>query len=227
MEGYTVVDGPAIIATHLTELIKTNGHELLGRQEAQNLLDNLAKTYPKVVDELIPTQLSLGVVVRILRNLLRERVSIRDLRTILETVADYTTVSKDPDTLTEYARQNLSRTISTQYANADGFVHVVSLDPMLDRRLTEVIKPSGGNLEGLSPGLFNQVIAAVRQAVERVVGQGYQPIVLCSQSIRSQLYRLVSPGVHALAVLSPNELDPKTKIQAIEVVRLPHEAETV
>jgi len=227
MEGYTVVDGPAIIATHLTELIKSNGHELLGRQEAQNLLDNLAKTYPKVVDELIPTQLSLGVVVRILRNLLRERVSIRDLRTILETVADYTTVSKDPDTLTEYARQNLSRTISTQYANADGFVHVVSLDPMLDRRLTEVIKPSGGNLEGLTPGLFNQVISAVRQAVERVVGQGYQPIVLCSQSIRSQLYRLVSPGVHALAVLSPNELDPKTKIQAIEVVRLPHEAETV
>jgi len=227
MEGYTVVDGPAIIATHLTELIKTNGHELLGRQEAQNLLDNLAKTYPKVVDELIPTQLSLGVVVRILRNLLRERVSIRDLRTILETVADYTTVSKDPDTLTEYARQNLSRTISTQYANADGFVHVVSLDPLLDRRLTEVIKPSGGNLEGLTPGLFNQVIGAVRQAVERVVGQGYQPIVLCSQSIRSQLYRLVSPGVHALAVLSPNELDPKTKIQAIEVVRLPHEVETV
>ncbi|MDH5587491.1 MAG: flagellar biosynthesis protein FlhA [Nitrospirota bacterium] len=227
MEGYTVVDGPAIIATHLTELIKTNGHELLGRQEAQNLLDNLAKTYPKVVDELIPTQLSLGVVVRILRNLLRERVSIRDLRTILETVADYTTVSKDPDTLTEYARQNLSRTISTQYANAEGLVHVVSLDPILDRRLTEVIKPSGGNQEGLSPGLFNQVIGSVRQAIERVVSQGYQPIVLCSQSIRSQLYRLVSPGVHALAVLSPNELDPKTKIQAIEVVRLPHEAETI
>ena len=227
MEGYTVVDGPAIIATHLTELIKTNGHELLGRQEAQNLLDNLAKTYPKVVDELIPTQLSLGVVVRILRNLLRERVSIRDLRTILETVADYTTVSKDPDTLTEYARQNLSRTISTQYANADGLVHVVSLDPILDRRLTEVIKPSGSNQEGLAPGLFNQAIASVRQAIERVVGQGYQPIVLCSQSIRSQLYRLVSPGVHALAVLSPNELDPKTKIQAIEVVRLPHEAETI
>jgi len=227
MEGYTVVDGPAIIATHLTELIKSNGHELLGRQEAQNLLDNLAKTYPKVVDELIPTQLSLGVVVRILRNLLRERVSIRDLRTILETVADYTTVSKDPDTLTEYARQNLSRTISHQYANAEGFVHVVSLDPVLDRRLTEMIKPGGGEHMGLSPSLFNQVIVAVRQAIERVVGQGYQPIVLCSQSIRSQLYRLVSPGVHALAVLSPNELDPKTKIQAIEVVRLPHEAETV
>jgi flagellar biosynthesis protein FlhA len=227
MEGYTVVDGPAIIATHLTELIKTNGHELLGRQEVQNLLDNLAKTYPKVVDELIPTQLSLGAVVRILKNLLRERVSIRDLRTILETVADYTMQSKDPDTLTEYARQNLSRTISTQYANGDGLVQVISLDPVLDRRLTEAMKSGGTEPGGLSPSVLNQVITSVRQAVERVVSQGYQPVLLCSQSIRSQLYRLVSPGVHALAVLSPNELDPKTKIQAIEVVRMPHEAETV
>ncbi|MDH4192782.1 MAG: flagellar biosynthesis protein FlhA [Nitrospirota bacterium] len=227
MEGYTVVDGPAIIATHLTEFIKTNGHELLGRQEVQNLLDNLAKTYPKVVDELIPTQISLGGVVRILKNLLRERVSIRDLRTILETVADYTTQSKDPDTLTEYARQNLSRTISTQYANAEGLVQVISLDPILDRRLTEAMKPAGGEQGGLPPSVLNQVITSVRQAIERVVSQGYQPVLLCSQSIRSQLYRLVSPGVHALAVLSPNELDPKTKIQAIEVVRMPHEAETV
>lgn len=227
MEGYTVVDGPAIIATHLTELIKTNGHELLGRQEVQNLLDNLAKTYPKVVDELIPTQLPLGVVVRILKNLLRERVSIRDLRTILETVADYTTQSKDPDTLTEYARQNLSRTISTQYANAEGLVQVISLDPLLDRRLTEAMKPNGNDQGGLPPNVWNYVITSVRQAIERVASQGYQPVVLCSQSVRSQLYRLVSPGVHALAVLSPNELDPKTKIQAIEVVRLPNEAETV
>ncbi len=227
MEGYTVVDGPAIIATHLTELIKSNGHELLGRQEVQNLLDNLAKTYPKVVDELVPTQLTLGVVVRILRNLLRERVSIRDLRTILETVADYTPQSKDPDTLTEYARQNLSRTISTQYANAEGTVQVVSLDPILDRRLTEAMKPNGTDQTGMSPNMVNQVVTLVRQAIERVVGQGYQPIILCSQSIRAQLYRLISPGVHALAVLSPNELDPKTKIQAIEVVRMPHEAETI
>ena len=228
MDGYTVVDGPAIIATHMTEFIKTNGHELLGRQEVQNLLDNLAKTYPKVVDDLIPTQISLGAVVRILKNLLRERVSIRDLRTILETVADYTTQSKDPDTLTEYARQNLSRTISSQYANPDGLLQVISLDPVLDRRLMEAMRPSGnGEQGGLPPSLLNQVIVSVRQAIERVVSQGYQPVLLCSQSIRSQLYRLVSPGVHALAVLSPNELDPKTQIQAIEVVRMPHEAETV
>jgi flagellar biosynthesis protein FlhA len=89
------------------------------------------------------------------------------------------------------------------------------------------MRPSGGEPGGLSPGVLNQVITSVRQAIERVVSQGYQPVLLCSQSIRSQLYRLVSPGVHSLAVLSPNELDPKTKIQAIEVVRMPHEAETV
>ncbi|MGE0472590.1 MAG: flagellar biosynthesis protein FlhA [Nitrospirales bacterium] len=227
MDGYTVVDGPAIIATHLTEIIKTNGHELLGRQEVQNLLDNLAKTYPKVVDDLIPAQLTLGAVVRILKNLLRERVSIRDLRSILEAVADYTMQSKDPDTLTEYARQNLSRTISNQYMNAEGVVQVISLDPLLDRRLTETMKPQGGEDKGLTPSLLNQVVTSMRSAIERVMSQGYQPVLLCSQSIRSQLFRVISPGVHALAVLSPNELDPKVKIQAIEVVRLPHEAETV
>ncbi|MCA9481129.1 MAG: FHIPEP family type III secretion protein, partial [Nitrospira sp.] len=154
MDGYTVVDGPAIIATHLTEIIKSNGHELLGRQEVQNLLDNLAKTYPKVVDDLIPAQLTLGSVVRILKNLLRERVSIRDLRSILEAVADYTMQSKDPDTLTEYARQNLSRTISHQYMNEEGVVQVISLDPALDRRLTETMKPHGNEGGGLPPSLL-------------------------------------------------------------------------
>jgi flagellar biosynthesis protein FlhA len=227
MDGYTVVDGPAIIATHLTEIIKGYGHELLGRQEVQNLLDNLAKAYPKVVDDLIPTQLTLGAVVRILRNLLRERVSIRDLRTILEAVADSSMQSKDPDTLTEYARQNLSRTISHQYMNAEGVVQVISLDPLLDRRLSEAMKPQGGEGNGLPPGMVNQVMTSLRHSIERVMHQGYQPVVLCSQSIRSQLYRLISPGIHALAVLSPNELDPKVKIQALEVVRLPNEAETV
>ena len=228
MDGYTVVDCAAVIATHLTEILRANGHELLGRQEVQNLLDHLAKMYPKVVDDLIPTQLSLGAVVRILRNLLRERVCIRDLRTILETVADYSTQTKDPDTLTEYARQNLSRTITSQYANAEGLVSVISLDPLLDRRLVEAMRPSehAENLGG-APSLFNTFLGSVRHAIERVVAQGYQPILMCSQTIRAQVYRLVAPSVHALAVLSPNEIDAKAKIQAIEVVRLPHEAETV
>ena len=228
MDGYTVVDGAAVIATHLTEILRANGHELLGRQEVQNLLDHLAKMYPKVVDDLIPTQLSLGAVVRILRNLLRERVSIRDLRTILETVADYSSQTKDPDSLTEYARQNLSRTITHQYMNAEGMVPVISLDPLLDRKLVEVMRPSGGaeNFGG-AQSLLNTFVTSVRESIAGVASQGYQPVLLCSQTIRAQIYKLVAPGVHALAVLSPNEIDAKAKIQAIDVVRLPHEAEAV
>ena len=227
MDGYTVVDGAAVIATHLTEIIRASGHEILGRQEVQNLLDNLAKMYPKVVDDLIPTQLSLGAVVRILRNLLRERVSIRDLRTILESVADYTIQTKDPDLLTEYARQNLSRTITNQYATPEGLLHVISLEPMLDRRLAEAVNPAQGSLPNISPSFMNQFVESLKKAIEKTVGQGYQPIVLCSQTVRSYVYKLISPGLQTLAVLSPNEIDGKAKIQAIEVVRLPHEAETV
>jgi len=228
MDGYTVVDGDAVIATHLTEILRANGHELLGRQEVQNLLDHLAKTYPKVVDDVIPTQISLGILVRILRNLLKERVSIRDIRTILETVADYTTQTKDPDILTEYARQNLSRSITSQYADTEGRVHVISLDPLLDHQLVESMRSGGGSGGGsLPPSLANHVITSVRQAIDRVVKKGYQPIVLCSQMIRSQVYRLIAPGVQSLAVLSPNEIDGKSTIQALEVVRMPHEAETI
>jgi flagellar biosynthesis protein FlhA len=225
MDGYTVVDGAAVIATHLTEVIRANGFELLGRQEVQNLLDNLAKTYPKAVDDLIPTQVSLSVIVRILRNLLRERVSIRDLRTILEAVGDCSAQTKDPDALTEYARQNLSRSITSQYADGDGFVHVISLDPMLDRRLAEGMRVgSGSEGIGMPPSFVSNFLSSVRKAIEQVVIKGYQPVLLCSQTIRAQVYRLVAPGVHTLAVLSPDEIDSKVNIQAIEVVRMPDEA---
>ncbi|RMH36129.1 MAG: flagellar biosynthesis protein FlhA [Nitrospirae bacterium] len=228
MDGYTVVDGAAVIATHLTEVIRANAHELLGRQEVQQLLDQLAKSYPKVVDDLVPTQLSLGAVVRILRNLLRERVSIRDLRTILETIADYAGQTKDPDTLTEYVRQQLARTITSQYATPDGLVPVISLDPLVDRKLHELIRQSASpDGAAYAPSFLNTFINSVRQAIERVAKQGYQPVLLCSQAIRAQVYRLIAPGIHALAVLSPNEIDPRAKIQAIEIVRIPDEAETI
>ena len=228
IDGYTVVDGAAVIATHLTEILRSNGHELLGRQEVQNLLDNLAKTFPKVVDDVIPTQLTLGAIVRILRNLLRERVSVRDLRTILETVADYSTQTKDPDTLTEYARQNLSRSITSQYMTQEGMVNVISLEPALDRRLAEAIRPIPGvETPAIPPSFLSSFLASVGRSIEAVAGKGYQPILLCSQTIRAQVYRLVAPGVQTLAVLSPNEIDGKAKIQAIEVVRMPDEAQTI
>lgn len=225
VEGYTVVDCGSVIATHLTEVIRANGHELLGRQEVQSLLDQVAKTHPKVVDDLIPTQLSLGATVKVLRNLLRERVSIRDLRTILETIADHAPQTKDPDALTEFVRQSLGRTITNQYAGADGSLPVISLDPMLDRRLVDAMRSSPtGEGQSMSPSFLNAFIGAVRQAIDRVASRGYQPVLLCSHLIRAQVYRLVAPGIHALAVLSPNEIDVRAKIQAIEVVRMPDEA---
>jgi len=225
VEGYTVVDCGSVIATHLTEIIRTNGHELIGRQEVQSLLDNIAKTHPKVVDDLIPTLLPLGSVVRILRNLLKERVSIRDLRTILESIADYAPQLKDPEALTDYARQSLGRTITSQFTSPDGLLPVISLDPALDRRLVDALRPSPtGDVQSMSPTFVNAFLENVRRAIERVITRGYQPVLLCSHGIRSQVYRLVAPGVQALTVLSPNEVDVKAKIQAIEVVRMPDEA---
>ncbi len=225
VEGFTVVDCGSVIATHLTEVLRANGHELLGRQEVQSLLDQIARTHPKVVDDLIPGLLALGVVVRILRNLLRERVSIRDLRTILESIADYAPQTKDPDALTECVRQSLGRTITSQYSTPDGLIPVISLDPTLDRRLVDAIRPSStGDIQTMSPTFMNAFLGSVRQAIERVVSRGYSPVLLCSHLVRAQVYRLLAPGVQALAVLSPNEIDTKAKIQAIEVVRVPDEA---
>ena len=225
VEGFTVVDCGSVIATHLTEVLRANGHELLGRQEVQSLLDQIARTHPKVVDDLIPGLLALGVVVRILRNLLRERVSIRDLRTILESIADYAPQTKDPDALTECVRQSLGRTITSQYSTPDGLIPVISLDPTLDRRLVDVMRPSStGDIQTMSPTFMNAFLGSVRQAIERVVSRGYSPVLLCSHLVRAQVYRLLAPGVQALAVLSPNEIDTKAKIQAIEVVRVPDEA---
>ncbi len=225
VEGYTVVDCGSVIATHLTEIIRANAHDLIGRQEVQSLLDNIAKTHPKVVDDLIPTLLPLGSVVRILRNLLKERVSIRDLRTILESVADYAPQVKDPETLTEYARQSVGRTITSQFTNPDGLLPVISLDPALDRRLVDALRPSPtGEVQSMSPPFVNAFLEGVRRAIERVISRGYQPVLLCSHGIRAQVYRLVAPGVQALTVLSPNEIDVKAKIQAVEVVRIPDEA---
>jgi len=225
VEGYTVVDCGSVIATHLTEIIRANGHELIGRQEVQSLLDQIARTHPKVVDDLIPALLPLGSVVRILRNLLKERVSIRDLRTILESIADYAPQVKDPEALTEYARQSVGRTITSQFTSMDGLLPVISLDPALDRRLVDALRPSPtGEVQSMSPTFVNAFLEGVRKAIERVITRGYQPVLLCSHVIRAQVYRLVAPSVQALTVLSPNEVDVKAKIQAIEVVRMPDEA---
>lgn len=221
MAGYTVVDAGSAIATHLSEVIKRHAHELVGRQEVQGLLDELAKVHPKLVEELIPTVLPLGGVVRILANLLREGVPIRDLRTILESVADQAQQTKDTDALTDAARQALGRTITRQYLGPDGTLSIISLDPRLDRTLADHALPgSNGSVATMDPALPQQVVVALKQAAERAATRGHQPVVLCSPASRRYLRKLTDRVLHTVPILGMNEIDGAAKLQAIETVRL-------
>lgn len=221
LAGYTVVDATSAIATHLSEIIKRHGHELLGRQEVQALLDETAKAHPRLVEELIPTLLSLGTVVRILGNLLREGIPIRDLRSILEAIADHATGTKDPELLTEMARQSLSRTITRQHQAPDGTLPVITLDPRLDRSLNEQVAalPQGGTLN-LDPGTSQRLLTALKQAAERVAARGQQPVVLCSPALRRHIRRLTDRILHTVPVLGLNEIDAMVQLQSLETIRL-------
>jgi flagellar biosynthesis protein FlhA len=219
--GYTVVDLSTIIATHLTEVIRSHAHEIIGRQEVQGLLDNMAKNHPKVVEELIPGILPLGGVVRVLQNLLRERVPVRDLRTILETLADYASMTKDTDMLTEYVRQALSRSITKLYQTPDGLLPLISLDPALDEKISSFIQLTNqGSYLSIEPGLAHRIIGAFKETVNKVNSKGYQPLLLTSPAIRGHMKRFIERFIPNLIVLSPNEISGHVKIQTIDTVRL-------
>ncbi len=219
--GYTVVDLSTIIATHLTEVIRSHAHEIIGRQEVQGLLDNMAKNHPKVVEELIPGILPLGGVVRVLQNLLRERVPVRDLRTILETLADYASMTKDTDMLTEYVRQALSRSITKLYQTPDGLLPLISLDPALDEKISSFIQQTNqGSYLSIEPGLAHRMIGAFKETVNKVNSKGYQPLLLTSPAIRGHMKRFIERFIPNLIVLSPNEISGHVKIQTIDTVRL-------
>ncbi len=225
MAGYTVVDPGSAIATHLSELIKRHAHELLGRQEVQGLLDQLGKNHPKLVEEVIPNLIPLGTLVRVLSHLLREGVPIRDLRTILETIADHAASTKDADILTEVARQALGRTITKQYLAPDGSLPIIGLDPRLDRSLADQANAVGqGNQWVPDPLVAQKLLTALKQAAERMVGRGHQPVILCSPSLRRHLRKLTDRILHSVPILGLNEVDSVTRLQAMETVRLDLEA---
>ncbi|MCA1797798.1 MAG: flagellar biosynthesis protein FlhA, partial [Geobacteraceae bacterium] len=182
--GYTVVDCTTVMATHISEVIKRHAHELLGRQEAQNLLDNLKKVYPKLVEELVPDPLSLGLIMRVLQNLLREGVSIRDLRTILETLADYSSGVNDPDVLTEHVRSALARQISSAYAQ-DGTLAVMTLARRVEEIFNQALQRTehGGSYLALDPRQAQAILDAIAQQVQNFSG-GTTPVLLCSPTIR-------------------------------------------
>ena len=217
--GYTVVDLPTVLATHVTEILKNHAHEFLGRQEVQNLLDNFSKTEPKVVEELVPSLLSLGVVQKTLQNLLRERVSIRDLHTILETLADYGGLTKDANLLTEYVRQAMARPITRQYQTADGQLPLITLSQEIEDQIAHSIQDTGhGTYLGLAPEISQALINKIEEMMELFAVNNYNPILLCSPLIRPHVKHLIERFLPNLAVLSHNEISQDVRIECLGVV---------
>lgn len=218
--GYTVVDVPSVIATHLTHLIKKHSYELIGRQEVQELLDNVKVSNPALVDELVPKLLSIGEIEKVLCNLLREEISIRDLVTILETLADHAVITRDTDVLTEYVRQALSRTISNKYA-PDGKINVITLDPTIEQSIsTSINQTEHGTYLALEPSLAQKIIKNVHETIKRITLKGEQPIILTAPITRFYFRKLVEQISKDIVVLSYNELLPNIEVLSIGTVKL-------
>jgi flagellar biosynthesis protein FlhA len=219
--GYTVVEPSSVIATHITELIKAHSAEILTRQDTQALIDHVKKSSPAVVDELIPNILTLGEVQKVLQHLLRERISIRDLVTILETLADNASRTKETDILGEAARVALARSICRQYVDeATHALQCITLDPALEQQLTEKVQP-GINQILLDPSMTRQLVQQFAQQAERIVSLGYPPVVLCMQGLRLPLRRLTERSLPQLIILSYNEIVSGTDVRAVGSVASP------
>lgn len=219
--GYTVVDLATVIATHLTEVIRTHAHELLGRQEAARLIENFKKTHPKVVDELIPEHMSVGAVVQVLKGLLREQVSIRDFLTILESLADEAPKNKDIETLVESVRKKLSRSITRKYANDEGTISVMSLDARVEELVTNsLLQTEQGIQLVMDPKSAHQLIGNISRTIETHPEIAAQPILLTSPTIRRHLFKLISRFIPQLVILSHNELTADAHVASVGTVEL-------
>jgi flagellar biosynthesis protein FlhA len=221
--GYTVVDLPTVMATHLTEILRTHAHEMFGRQEADNLIENFKKTHPKVVEDLIPDGLSLGSVVKVLQNLLKEQVSIRDLLTIFETLADESSKTKDPEVLTESVRRSLARGITAKYMSEEGEVPVITLDPHLEEFIANsLIQTEQGVQLVMDPGTAQTLITQVANTIEQYPEIAGQPILMTSPTSRRHLYKLISRFIPQLVVLAHNELSADAQVAAVGTVEIAH-----
>ncbi|MBL4902532.1 flagellar biosynthesis protein FlhA [Desulfotalea psychrophila] len=217
--GYTVVDCTTVMATHISEIIKQHAHELIGRQEVQNLIDNLAKTYPKLVEELVPNVLNLGTIMRILQNLLAEGVSIRDLRTILESMADWVPVTKDTDILTEYVRHALARTISHDLA-VNNVIPLISLAKNVEEEIAQSIQhKETGSFLAIDPAKAQLILDSIGEAIPLFEG-GQRPTLLAAPQIRPHVRKLTERYYPQLVVISHNEILPNIKIRSIGSVNL-------
>ena len=217
--GYTVVDPPSIIATHLTEVIRQHIAELLSRQDVQSLVNNVKETNPVLVDELVPKLLGLGEIQKVLQNLLKEGISIRDLQTIFETLADYAPTTRDTDILTEYARQSLKRAISSKFFPANETTSVVTLDPKIEQEIMASVKQTEqGAYLTLDPDRTKKMIASVEKEIKKLEELGKSPIVITSPIVRMYFKRLTEDYIKDLIVVSYNEIESNIELQSVGMV---------
>jgi flagellar biosynthesis protein FlhA len=219
--GYTVVDPVTVLATHLSEIIKKYAPEFIGRQEVQEMMDRTAKTHPRVVDDLVPNLLPLGTVLTVLRSLLREGVSVRDLLTILETLADQAPRSKDADFLTERVRQALGRQISAQHSDEHGSIHYIALARPTEEMIRAGIQrgPEGTPSQlVLDPAKAQSLLARLNEEIERHAAGQVMPVILAAPTIRGALRRLTERTLPQISVLSPNELNERSRLKRLGTV---------
>ena len=221
LNGYTVVDAVSVLATHLTEVIKQHAAEILGRQETQNLIDNLAKTHQSLVDEVVPELMGVGEIQKVLANLLNERISIRDMATIMEVLADYARATKDTEILTEYVRHAMARQITQNVVQGGTTLPCLTLDPSLENRIAGSIQRTDhGSYVSLDPDSMRRLIASLNTELEKLTNMGYQPVVLTSPAVRLYFRKLVERSVPGLIIVSHAEIDQSIEIQILGVVKL-------
>ena len=217
--GYTVVDPPSIIATHLTEVIKAHIAELLTRQDTQNLINNIKESNPTLVEELVPKLMSVGEVQKVLQNLLAEGISIRDLLTIFETLADHATATRDTDILTEYARQSLRRAISNKFFAPNETTSVITLDPAVEQEIMNSVKQTEqGAYINLAPDRIRSIIDSVKTEVAKMEEMGRNPIIITSPIVRVYFKRITDDYIKDLTVISYNEVESDVELQSVGMV---------
>lgn len=221
MYGYTVVDPPSVVSTHLTEIIRANAHELLGRQETKQLIDHLRESHPILVEELTPAPLSTGEIQKVLGKLLRENVSVRNLPIIFETLADYAKLTSDTDILAEYVRQALARQITAQYVGDSSVLKVITVSGKVEKMIADSIQQTDhGNYLAMDPQDSQTVLETIAAEVERVSFMEQSAIILCSPAVRMYLRQLTERYFPQIPVLSYNELDASVEIQSVGVVNV-------
>jgi flagellar biosynthesis protein FlhA len=221
LQGYTVVNPLSVLSTHLTEVVRRNAGDLLSRQMAQDMLNRLKAKSPASVEGVVPEMMTLGEVQAVLRNLLRERVSIRDLPGILEVLAKHAGATRDPNILAEAVRQTLARALSNQFRDESGFIHVFTLAPNVETMLKQFLGPSDGGLGfTLDPQQAQAILTATGEQMEKLAQEGHQPVLLCPRELRLAFRRLVEQSLPNLTVLAFSEISPGTRVRAHGMVEL-------